>query len=202
MTMAGKTMNKIGILIGCKNVVFAKMLTDTNSETTYDTEIFSAPGVIEVGLTAQITNENLAADDVPLYEVFNSLDGFELSLNMASLGSDGKAYLLGNKIDNNGVLVEASDDDAPYVAMGFKTARSDGSEDYVWLTKGKFAQSDSTYRTREKGQMNWQTPTLKATFMPRISDNRIRFTVNNKDTKAASVLGTFFDSVYDPVEGA
>lgn len=200
--MAGKTMNKIGILIGCKDVVFAKMLTDTNSETTYDTEIFSAPGVIEVGLTAQITNENLAADDVPLYEVFNSLDGFELSLNMASLGSDGKAYLLGNKIDNNGVLVEASDDDAPYVAMGFKTARSDGSEDYVWLTKGKFAQSDSTYRTREKGQMNWQTPTLKATFMPRISDNRIRFTVNNKDTKAASVLGTFFNSVYDPVEGA
>lgn len=200
--MAGKTMNKIGILIGCKDVVFAKMLTDTNSETTYDTEIFSAPGVIEVGLTAQITNENLAADDVPLYEVFNSLDGFELSLNMASLGSDGKAYLLGNKIDNNGVLVEASDDDAPYVAMGFKTARSDGSEDYVWLTKGKFAQSDSTYRTREKGQMNWQTPTLKATFMPRISDNRIRFTVNNKDTKAASVLDTFFNSVYDPVEGA
>ena len=200
--MAGKTMNKIGILIGCKDVVFAKMLTDTNSGTTYETEIFSAPGVIEVGLTAQITNENLAADDVPLYEVFNSLDGFELSLNLASLGSDGKAYLLGNKIDNNGVLVEASDDDAPYVAMGFKTARSDGSEDYVWLTKGKFAQSDSTYRTREKGQMNWQTPTLKATFMPRISDNRIRFTVNNKDTKAAEVLGTFFDSVYNPVSAA
>lgn len=196
--MANETMKKIGIVIGCKDVVFAKLTSDKSDGTIYDANIFSAPGVIEIALTAQVTSESLAADDVPLYEVFNSLDGFDVSVNMAAVGSDGKAYLLGNTIDNNGVLVEASNDDAPYVAMGFKTPRSDGSEDYVWLSKGKFAQSDSTYHTKEKGQINWQTPTLKATFMPRISDNRIRFTANTKDTKSAGILDTFFNSVYVP----
>lgn len=196
--MANETMKKIGIVIGCKDVVFAKLTSDKSDGTTYDANIFSAPGVIEIALTAQVTSESLAADDVPLYEVFNSLDGFDVSVNMAAVGSDGKAYLLGNTIDNNGVLVEASNDDAPYVAMGFKTPRSDGSEDYVWLSKGKFAQSDITYHTKEKGQINWQTPTLKATFMPRISDNRIRFTANTKDEKSTAILATFFDKVYVP----
>lgn len=200
--MANETMNKIGIVIGCKDVVFAKLLSDSSEGTTYEEKIFSAPGVIEIALTAQVTSESLAADDVPLYEVFNSLDGFDVSVNMAAVGSDGKAYLLGNTIDDNGVLIEASNDDAPYVAMGFKTPRSDGSEDYVWLSKGKFAQSDSTYRTKEKGQMNWQTPTLKASFMPRISDNRIRFTANTKDEKSSTILASFFDKVYIPTFAA
>ena len=189
---------KPGILIGCREVVFAKMTADAANGTTYETDIYSAPGVIEIGLTAQVTNENLGADDVPLYEVFNSLDGFDVTVNLASLGSDGRAFLLGNTKDTKGVLVEASDDEAPYVAMGFKTARSDGSDDYIWLYKGKFAQSDSTFRTKEQGQVNWQTPSLTATFMPRISDKRIRCTVNSADESAATILATFFDSVYTP----
>lgn len=196
--MAKKNLNKLGILIGCRDVVFAKMTADASSGTTYETDIYSAPGVIEIGLMAQVTNESLGADDVPLYEVLNSLDGFDVNVNMASLGNDGKAFVLGNTIDDNGVLVEASDDEAPYLAMGFKTARSDGSDDYVWLYKGKFAQSDATFHTKEKGTVNWQTPTLTGTFMPRISDKRIRATVNTNDEDAASVLATFFDTVYTP----
>lgn len=194
--MAKTALKKIGILVGCRDVVFAKMTADASGGTTYETDIKTAPGVIEIGLTAQVTNENLAADDVPLYEVFNSLDGFDVTVNMASLGSDGKAYLLGNTVDTNGVLIEASDDDAPYVAMGFKTARSDGSDDYIWLYKGKFAVSDETFHTKEQGTVNWQTPSLTGTFMPRISDKKIRATVNSEEESAASILATFFDSVY------
>lgn len=196
--MSKQTMKKIGILIGCRDVVFAKMTNDEATGTVYDADIFAAPGVIEMALTAQTTNEQLAADDVPLYEVLNSLDGFDVSLTMASVGSDGKAYLLGNTIDSKGVLVEASDDEAPYVAMGVKTARSDGSDDYIWMYKGKFAQGDSTFRTKEKGQVNWQTPVLTGTFMPRISDKKIRAIVNTKDEKAGSILGNFFSAVYEP----
>lgn len=188
---------KKGILIGCRDVVFAKMTADASTGTTYESTIQSAPGVIEIGLTAQVTNENIGADDIALYEVFNSMDGFEVSLNLAALGADGRAFLLGNTVDAKGVLLEAADDDAPYVAMGFKTARSDGSDDYIWLYKGKFAQSDSTYRTKEQGQVNWQTPTLTGTFIPRISDKKVRATVNTEDKDAASILATFFNAVYE-----
>ena len=195
--MANQTMKKTGILIGCRNVVFCKMTSDAASGTVYEEDIFSAPGVIEAALTAQVTNENLAADDITIYEVLNSLDGFDLSLTMASVGADGKAFLLGSTIDDNGVLIEASDDNAPYVAMGLKTARSDGSDDYIWLYKGKFAQGDSTFRTKERGTVNWQTPVLTGTFMPRISDKQIRAIVNTKESKAASILGSFFNAVYE-----
>lgn len=195
--MSTTNFTKMGILIGCRDVVFAEMTADASTGTTYSSTINAAPGVIEIGLTAQNTDESIAADDVPLYEVLNSLDGFDVSLNMAALGADARAFLLGNSIDGKGVLMEASDDEAPYVAMGFKTARSDGSDDYVWLYKGKFAQSDATFRTKERGQVNWQTPTLTGRFMPRISDKKIRATVNSEDSSASTILSTFFSAVYE-----
>jgi len=194
---------KIGTLIGVSNVCFAKLLTDETTGTTYETEVHEAPGVIEVALTANVTNEVLGADNVTAYDILNSLDGFDLSLTMASLGDEGTAFLLGNTIDSNGVRLENAEDVAPYVAMGLKTMRSDKSYDYMWLYKGKFAPSDQTFRTREKGTVNWQTPTLTASFAPRASDKNIRGVVNDKSEKAAEVIGTFFQQVYEPsTEGA
>ena len=195
--MSNTTMKKQGILIGCRDVVVARMTADATTGTTYESDLFLAPGVIEIALTAQTTNESIAADDVPLYEVLTSLDGFDVSVTMAQVGADGKAYLLGGTVDAKGVLFEASDDDAPYVAMGFKTARSDGSDDYVWLYKGKFAQGDNTFHTKEKGTVNWQTPVLTGTFMPRISDKKLRATVNTEDSSAATILSSFFTAPYE-----
>lgn len=197
--MASTSMRKLGIRIGCKDIVFAKMLTDEASATTYDTaNMFTVPGVIEAALTAQTTSENIGADDIALYEVFNSLDGFELSLTVASIGGDAKAFLLGSTEDTKGVLIEKASDDAPYVAMGFKSERSDGTTDYVWLYKGKFGQGDSTYHTKEQGTVNWQTPVLTATFIPRVSDQAIRASVNTGNSSASTIIGTFFDTVYTP----
>lgn len=198
--MTKTALKKLGVLIGCRDVVFAELESDDASGTTYATEIKQAPGVIEIALTAQATNETLGADDVALFEALTSLDGFEVSVTMASLGSDAKAFLLGATIDEKGVLIESAADQAPYVAMGFKTARSDNSDDYVWLYKGRFAQSDQTFRTKEQGTVNWQTPALTGTFLPRVSDKRLRATVNTKDELAASILSTFFDSVYEETE--
>ena len=123
--MTATAFNKVGVLIGCRGVVFAKLTKDDSTGVTYETEIKSAPGVVEVALTALTSSDNLGADDVALYEILNSVDGFDVSIVMASLGNDARAFLLGNKIDDNGVLIESSDDIAPYVAMGLITARSD-----------------------------------------------------------------------------
>lgn len=199
--MAKTALKKHGILIGCRDVVFVKMTDDLSTGTTYDEQkIMSAPGVIEIALTAQTTNETLGADDISMYEVFTSQDGFEVSLTIASLGADGKAFLLGGTVDSKGVLIEGGDDIAPYVAMGFKTARSDGTDDYIWLYKGKFAPGDETFRTKEQGTVNWQTPVLTGSFIPRISDKKLRATVNTGDELASTILNTFFDSVYEKTE--
>lgn len=193
---------KKGILIGCRNVVFAKLEEDLETATTYATEIKSAPGVIEIALTAQTTNETIGADDIAMYDVFTSQDGVEVSVTIASLGADGRTFLQGSVQDEKGVLLDGGDDIAPYVAMGFITARSDGSDDYIWLYKGKFAPGDETFRTKEQGTVNWQTPVLTGSFIPRISDKKIRAVVNTNEEKAKEILQTFFDSVYQPTMAA
>ena len=196
--MSASSFEKRGILIGCRDVVFAKMSEDSATGTTYATDVMQAPGVIEIALTANVTAEQLGADDVETYEMLNAMNGYDVSLTMASLGTDAAQFLLGSAPDSKGVLVEKGDDVAPYVAMGFKTARSDGSDDYIWLYKGKFAQSDATFRTKEKGQANWQTPVLTASFGPRISDKAIRAIVNSNATGFATIKDTFFTTVYAP----
>lgn len=189
---------KKGVLVGTKGVVFCKVDADASNGTTYDDEIKSAPGAIEVGLAYQLSEDQLGADDVAAYEIENSVDGIEATLTMASLGVDACAYLLGHSVDSKGVMIENKDDVAPYVAMGFAAKRSDGSTDNIWLYKGKFKPSDQTFRTREKGKVNWQTPKITGTFAPRISDGRMKAVVNSTDTGVdATALAGFFDSVYE-----
>lgn len=195
--MSNTNFKKLGVLIGVRDLVFCKVTSDDAEGIAYDGDIMSAPGVIEVALSAQVTNDQLGADDNPFYEIMNSKDGYEVSIIQAALGSDMTSYLLGTQVDDNGVEIENADDEPPYVAAGFKTARSDGSDDYVWLYKGKFAQGDQTFHTKEQGTVNWQTPTLTGTFGPRIYDKAIKAVVNSKDSAAASILETFFSAVYE-----
>lgn len=196
--MSSTAFEKRGTLIGCRNAVFALLEEDSSESTTYAAQVMQAPGVIEIALTANTTSEALGADDVETYDILSANNGYDVSVTMASLGTDAIEFLLGSKHDGKGVLVEKSSDVAPYVAMGFITARSDGSDDYVWLYKGKFANGDATFRTKEKGQANWQTPVLTASFGPRLSDSAVRAVVNSKATGFAAIKDTFFTNVYEP----
>lgn len=44
--------------------------------------------------------------------------------------------LLGNAVDDNGVLVRTATDKPPYFAVGFKSEKSNGKYRFVWLYKG------------------------------------------------------------------
>lgn len=195
--MSKTAFKKLGVLVGVRGLVFARMTKDDSTGITYDAEIKQAPGVVEIALTAQVSSDQLGAEDNPFYAIMNSKDGYEVAVTQAALGSDITSFLLGTTIDTNGVEIENSDDVAPDVAMGFIAARSDGTDDYIWLKKGKFAPGDETYHTKEQGTVNWQTPTLTGTFGPRIYDHEIRARVNSGSESAASILPTFFDAVYE-----
>lgn len=193
--MDKKKFRKVGIRIGTKNVVFSKIKKDDATGVEYD-EVISAPGVVEVVLTYNVTNEPVAGDDNPVYEQLNSLDTIDVSVTVNSLGKDGEAFLLGREIDENGVLITGSSDIAPDVAMGFESARSDKSNDDIWLLKGQFRPSDETFRTKEKGKINWQQPKLTGTFGPRIFDSNLKISVNTEDDDVdAEFLKSFFDAV-------
>jgi len=58
------------------------------------------------------------------------------SLRLKILTSTPRSVLLGHSV-TGGVLIKKSTDTAPYVALGFKSKKSNGSYRYVWLYKGK-----------------------------------------------------------------
>ena len=190
---------KRSALIGLRGLVFAANLTDTSSGATYAADLHEVPGIIEAALTANVSEEVLGADDNPTWDIFNALDSIDVELTLGALGTDVESFLLGRTIDSNGVMLAASNDAAPWVAMGFKSMRSDGSFDYMWLYKGKFKASDMSYKSKEKGTVNWQTPKISATFGPRDFDSRIYARVNEKDkTVMPATITSFLTAVYTP----
>ena len=196
-------LSKKAVLIGVENLVFAPLTQDDSSGVAYGTEYKHVPGLIEVALTAQVSEDQLGADDNVGYEVLNTNDGYEVSITLAALGADASSFLLGTTMDSNNVEIENAGDNPPWVAMGFKALRSDGTYDYLWLYKGTFSPSDATYHTKEKGNVNWQTPAVKGKFVPRDSDKQVKCRVHSDitGTNASTVLAGFFSTVYETVTG-
>lgn len=188
-------MDKKSVIIGVEGLVIAEITAEGSSSTTYDT-IESIPGVIEVGLTANTSMDQLGADDNPTYEVMTSLDSVELSLNVASLDSATYAKLLGHTYNaTTGVVTQNKNDAAPYFAVGFEAKKADGTGRKIWLLRGKFAEGDETFHTKEQGSVNWQTPNITATFGARLHDGNLRMQLDSDDTNTSSSYATFLSTV-------
>ena len=188
-------MDKKSVIIGVEGLVIAQITAEGTSSTTYG-EIESIPGVIEVGLTANTTMDQLGADDNPNYEVLAGLDSVELSLNVASLDSATYAKLLGHSYSaSTGVVTQNKNDAAPYFAVGFEAKKADGTGRKVWLLRGKFAEGDETFHTREQGSVNWQTPNLTGSFGARLHDGNLRKQLDSDDTNASASYASFLESV-------
>lgn len=198
--MANTQHKKRPVKVGVRDLVFALLTEDTSAATTYATDMHLVPGAMDIALTVSLSDEALGADDNPTWELLSTLDALDVALQVGSLGKEVQALVMGQTIDDNGILLQASNDAAPWVAMGFKSARTDGTDELVWLYKGKFKPSDSTFHTKERGTVNWNTPTINATFGPRDSDKRIMATGSQGDEDVTEeTVSAFFASVYKPV---
>lgn len=178
-----------GVRIGLKDLFYAKLLEDTTGAISYDT-----PTRLSKALTATITptvnSATLFADDGP-DETATSIGGIAAQFGIKDFTLDVQADVLGKQIAN-GVLIDSTSDVAPYVAVGFRSLKSDGSYRYVWLLKGKFSIPEDSYAT--KGDTpTFQTPTITANFVTRDYDGHWRLT--GDDDQADFDGDTWFDAV-------
>jgi phi13 family phage major tail protein len=188
MSMAGK-----GVTIGMDKIHYA-IMTDEEQET-YDTPK-PIPGAITGTVSPTTNTETLYADD-QAYETASSLGEIELELNVADLPQDVIADLLGATIDANGVLVQSSKDVAPYVALGFRSQKSNGKYRYYWLYKGKFQPNEEEFQTKED-KPSFQTPTITGTFISRKADGKWRARVDEDGVGVKpEVIQNWFTAVYD-----
>lgn len=161
--------------IGCDNLVYAKMTTEDTATTppTYG-DVTKAPGVMSININPNGSIETLFADDGPM-ETASTLGKIDVEIQKNELTTQNKADLLGHEIDTNGAVVYGDNDVAPYVAIGFRTLKSNGKYRYVWLYKGKFAEPEDQNETKGDS-INFQSDTITGQF----AKLNYAYTVNGK----------------------
>lgn len=150
--------------IGCDNLVYAKMTTEDSATTepVYGT-VVAAPGVMSININPNGSLETLFADDGPM-ESASTLGKIEVEIQKNALTTQNKADLLGHSIDSKGAVVYGDSDVAPWVAIGFRTLKSNGKYRCVWLYKGRFTEPEDANETKGDS-INFQADTIKGQFV-------------------------------------
>lgn len=187
--------------IGLDKPYYAIITEDANGQETYGTPEVMAKA-IQADLTVNNATASLYADD----GVDESVDEFTsgtLSLGLNDLASTVAAELLGARVDTNGVLVNSTNDIAPYVAVGFRARKANGNYRYFWLYRVKFGVPATNLATKGES-ITFQTPTIEGTVMRRNKPDtqgkhpwKTEVTEGDTGVSAATISG-WFSAVYEP----
>ena len=186
--------------IGLRDFHIALLTKDDKTAATYET-----PEKLERAIMAKITpkvstSKEYSDDNLEeIIDIFDCVD-VEIELNQLSLAS--RAKLQGAKLVK-GALKETKNDIAPYLAMGFRSKKKNGTYRYVWLYKGKFELTSDEYETT-KDKVKAQNSKLKGTFFARDYDEAYRLIMDEDETGVDAVtLEAWFTAVQDqPTEAA
>lgn len=180
--------------IGVSDLHYALLTTDPASGTaTYQTPV-KIPGLISININPNSSSETLFADNGPM-ETASAMGEIEVEINVADLPLDVQAKLLGHTITAKGVLERKGNDTPPWLALGFKSLKSNGKYRYVWLTKGKFTLPAMEHSTRSDS-IEFQTPTMSGNFVKREVDGMwIRQTDEDATGYTASTGTGWFTNV-------
>ena len=176
--------------VGLNNLHFAILTKDTAEELIYETPK-PIVGAIEATINPAVDTQELYADD-QLWESVSTLGKIDVEVGTADLPLAVRAKLLGNEIVD-GVLIENKADIPPYIALGFKSLKSNGKYRYVWLLKGVAQPMAEDYSTK-KDSVEHKTPSISFTFMPRLHDGQWKHTAD-EDSEDFTGADTWFEKV-------
>lgn len=180
--------------IGLRDFYIAKVTEGTNGVETYGTPRRLAKA-ISVEMSVELAEATLYADD-GIDRVEREFTSGTITLNANDIANEDAAELLGQTVDDNGVLIAGENDDPPYFAVGFRAKKKGNTYKYVWLYKTKFGIPDESYETKGEG-INFQTPEIEGTFMKREKD--ANWKADYIGTPTDAVGSTWFTEVYEPV---
>lgn len=167
--------------------VYCIMLTDTAEAVTYETDIKPLGEVQQVQLTVQTASGELFGSGKKV-DAQNMMVGLTMAMDITKIPAASAAEIQGHEVID-GVIIDNSDDDAPYVAVGYIVEGSGGEREYIWLLKGKAQPINESVQQRTTS-INYSTQTLNINFIPRDFDGNIRFyadTTHNEFSEAQAV---------------
>ena len=122
--------------IGLDKLFYAKITEDEDGDETYATPVPLAKAMT-AELSVELAEATLYADDGAA-EIVKEFQSGTLALGVADIGPAVAEDLTGAKIDNNKVLISASEDGGDPVAVGFRAKKANGKYRYFWLYRVKF----------------------------------------------------------------
>ena len=187
--------------IGLDKLYYAKITEDANGDETYETPKQLAKA-IKADLSVELAEAILYADDGAA-EIVKEFKSGKLSLEVNDIGALAAEDLTGAKLDDNKVLISASEDGGDAVAIGFRAKKANGKYRYFWLFRVKFGIPETNLQTKGDN-ITFQTPTIEGTVMRR---NKVdgkgqhpwKAEVNEDDSGVeTSTITGWFTEVYEP----
>jgi len=150
--------------IGLDRLYYAKITENENGEESYSTPVPLAKA-ITAELSVELAEATLYADDGAA-EVVKEFQSGTLSLGVADIGAAAAEVLTGATLDDNKVLISASEDGGSPVAIGFRAKKANGKYRYFWLYRVKFGIPATNLQTKGDS-ITFSTPTIEGTVMRR-----------------------------------
>lgn len=187
--------------IGLDKPYYSVITENASGEETYATPVVLAKA-ISAGITVEMNEADLAADD-GIAESVKEFKKGTLTLNVDDIGASVAAALTGVTVDSHNVIISASEDNAPVVAIGFRARKSNGKYRYFWLYRVKFG-IPATNLTTKGDSITFNTPTIEGTIMRRNKADskgnhpwKAEVTEGDTGVNSSTITG-WFGSVYEP----
>lgn len=188
--------------IGMDKLFYAKITEDDNGEETYDIPV-SLAKAMKADLSIELAEATLYADDGAAYVIKDFKSG-TLSLGVDDIGITAAQDLTGAVVDDNGVLISASENEGAPVAIGFRALKPDNRYRYFWLYRVKFGVPSTNLQTKGDS-ITFSTPTIEGTVMRRNkldgqSKHPWKAEVTEGDAGvSADTISNWYAQVYEPV---
>lgn len=200
--------NDAKVFYGLSNVHYALLTETVDADTGEVTSSYGSPkawpGAVNITLDPSGNPVIFSADNTAYYTIANN-QGYEGDFECAMIPDDIRIDTLGNKKDDNGMIVETDKDEVSYFALMFEFNTDKNPNRYVFykvsLAQRPTVASETVDVTSD---LSVKTEKVKFKAMPQTSETVIdgikchlvkAFTGKNVD---ASAYDDFYSAVYTP----
>ena len=178
--------------LGLKDLYYA-ICTEADGVETYGNPKKLAE-VMTADLSVKTADATLYADDT-LSESVTEFASATLKMGIKDLSTENTAELLGQKVDGDNVVWAGKNNEPPYIAVGFRAAKTGGKYKYIWLLKGKCKLPSEKYETKGES-IKFNTPEIEAEFTARKSDGEWK--ADYVGVESDAVAAAWFTAVVTP----
>lgn len=186
-------MSKNKVKFGLKNVHFAKMIvSEQGGSISYATPV-RIPGAVNLSLEPQGDKADFNADDVIFFSDYAN-NGYSGDLEVAKIPDEFLTEILGQTVDENGAIIEASGDKSSKFALMFEVNGDVNAKRVVYYNCSASrpkAEASTVGETKEP-----KTDTITITASARSTDELVKASLEPSEQNK-TIYDKFYEKVYE-----